>query len=434
MLFDWSCTGEDYKSASNVTRVEKSSNGKVFVCGGDTTHMCLFENDTIIASNGTIDSTDTSETTLSKNISDNKNGRLHDTSSAGLGPLMRFTDGLLICRNCRLLWDTISAQSGGAPGISIQALGPGSRFFHRRSFQDRICYNPRPFAEMTKNVLTSYKRLASVFELNWTVIEPLTCCVGETHPVIAAAAVNEDERRRGVAKPWVPMICGGLDKRLRRSSSTSVIIHPPQLSSRGSDELSRMQEQQNASKTDTDLKGEKKKRLYSLDNRMVDFHSSDRLSPNDITTPVSMKLDRAMVDDLTERDTTNDSLDGRDTFRSPNASSQTSSPVNSSPSSKTDRSFGTGSSEFLYSGIRESMYTDSVTKDATVVESGVGRSTPEIKDRCEVPAYFCYFISPFILESQRCIIQQSPVHSSTRQQNRIKNKRTFSNHVDLKIS
>lgn len=75
---------------------------------------------------------------------------------------------------------------------------------------------------MIPNLLSSYKKLASVFELNWSIIEPLSCCVGASHPIItaaAAAALTEQEKQLKSRKPKSWLFCGEVS----RSSSASLI-------------------------------------------------------------------------------------------------------------------------------------------------------------------------------------------------------------------
>ncbi|XP_053991450.1 uncharacterized protein LOC128883279 isoform X2 [Hylaeus volcanicus] len=44
---------------------------------------------------------------------------------------------------------------------------------HWNIVQNKLCYNSRPFRKMSEDVLTSYCELLNVFELNWTIVEPL---------------------------------------------------------------------------------------------------------------------------------------------------------------------------------------------------------------------------------------------------------------------
>lgn len=209
MLFDRGSCTTSLPTTIDPTCSTTNLDGRVYVYGYDTPHMNL--NDSYPVSED------------GQKLNDDNPNNHHETHLSPNSLRSRFIDRhrLLVCHDCRLLWDTASLRSGGAPGISINALGFGSRFFHQRSLQDRICYNPRPFADMSQNALMSYKRLASVFELNWAPLEPITCCAGDANPVVAAALVAKKERRRADPK-WIPFLCGGAQRSSRSISSPTL--------------------------------------------------------------------------------------------------------------------------------------------------------------------------------------------------------------------
>lgn len=77
-----------------------------------------------------------------------------------------------LCDKCRIVWD-VACRTGTRQGS--------------RGFQRRLCYNPRPYYTMPEKVALSYARLTCVFELNWTVIEPISSCASDHHPAVAGA-------------------------------------------------------------------------------------------------------------------------------------------------------------------------------------------------------------------------------------------------------
>lgn len=84
---------------------------------------------------------------------------------------------------------------------------------------------------MNENLLLSYTRLASVFELNWTVLEPLPSCVGTCHPIVAAAEASGEVKRRDAPPSW--LLCGG---QAQPGKSKSEKIRSREFQTRGCDD------------------------------------------------------------------------------------------------------------------------------------------------------------------------------------------------------
>lgn len=152
MFFDWSWSGGSTLSSleispfNEISTVEKYEDGRYYVLGNDTIHMNLHKKCFSAPLKDDSLHTDTNDVGTS-HFSPRQ--PVQRSLSSPSNAIERRKDQqqskrrrLLICRDCRLLWDTESARTGGPPGISIQALGTaGSRFFQRRSMQGK-CRRP----------------------------------------------------------------------------------------------------------------------------------------------------------------------------------------------------------------------------------------------------------------------------------------------------
>lgn len=111
-----------------------------------------------------------------------------------------------ICNACEAVWNAASNNGASFPACfktlntadpevlqryaknvalrSSLSYNPAA-LLRWKLLQSKVCYNTRPFHELSVVGSTSYAQLVSIFELNWGFVEPLIVCATSYHPSVS---------------------------------------------------------------------------------------------------------------------------------------------------------------------------------------------------------------------------------------------------------